>query len=205
MDLTPLPLCERVNLDGKKKAELVKQIHEKARLNMERRTEQYAKQANKGRRKLVFEPGDWVWMHMRKERFPVQRRCKLMPRGDGPFQVLERVNDNAYKLDLPCNYDISITFNVTDLSYFDVGDDFRTNPFQEEGNDGGLTNSWQDDPIQLPTGPVTRSRAKQFKEKLAALIQNVLTKKASFNGDKKGWIMHIQVADSPDKCWNHPG
>ncbi|XP_040955925.1 uncharacterized protein, partial [Gossypium hirsutum] len=39
-----------------------------------------------------------VWIHMRKERFPVQRRSKLLPRGDGPFQVLERINDNAYKL-----------------------------------------------------------------------------------------------------------
>ncbi|XP_040953670.1 uncharacterized protein, partial [Gossypium hirsutum] len=43
-------------------------------------------------------PGDWVWLHMRKERFPMQRRSKLLPRGDGPFQVLERINDNSYKL-----------------------------------------------------------------------------------------------------------
>ncbi|PKI60108.1 hypothetical protein CRG98_019516 [Punica granatum] len=60
LDLSPLPLSEHVNLDGKTKAELVKQIHEKARLNIERRTEQYAKHANKRRHKLIFEPGDWV-------------------------------------------------------------------------------------------------------------------------------------------------
>ncbi|KAH9656969.1 hypothetical protein KPL70_022870 [Citrus sinensis] len=64
-------------------------IHEKTKFNIERRTEQYAKQANKGRHKLVFEPGDWVWLHMRKERFPERRKSKLLPRGDGPFQVLE--------------------------------------------------------------------------------------------------------------------
>ena len=58
LDLTPVPLFECVNLDGEKKTDFVKQIHEKARLNIERRTEQYAKQANKGRHKLVFEPGD---------------------------------------------------------------------------------------------------------------------------------------------------
>jgi hypothetical protein len=72
LDLSPLPLTEHVNLDGKKKADFVKQIHEKTRLNIERRTEQYATQANKGRRQLVFEHGDWVWLHMRKERFPVK-------------------------------------------------------------------------------------------------------------------------------------
>jgi hypothetical protein len=130
LDLSPLPLSKHVNLDGKRKAELVKWIHEKVKLNIERRIEQYAKQANKGRQQVVFEPGDWVWLHMRKERFPTQQKSKLLPRGDGPFQVLERINDNAYKLDLPREYNVSATFNVSDLSPFGVGDelDLRTNP-----------------------------------------------------------------------------
>ncbi|XP_019435361.1 PREDICTED: uncharacterized protein LOC109341845, partial [Lupinus angustifolius] len=64
---------------------------------------------------------DWVWIHMRKERFPSQRKSKLQPRGDGPFQVLERINNNAYKLDLPSEYgNISATFNVADLTFFDT-------------------------------------------------------------------------------------
>ena len=177
LDLSPLPLSERVNLDGKRKADLVKQIHEKAKLNIERRTEQYAKQANKGRQQMVFEPGDWVWLHMRKERFPTQRKSKLLPRGDGPFQVLERINDNAYKLDLPGEYNVSATFNVSDLSPFVAGDelDLRTNPFQEEGNDADMasTRAWNMDPIQVPIGPVTRARAKRFKNALSGLIQDI--------------------------------
>ena len=52
---------------------------------------------------MIFEPGEWVWFHMRKGRFPAQRHSKLLLRGDGPF-------------------------NVSDLSPFDVGDDLRTNP-----------------------------------------------------------------------------
>ena len=56
LDLSPLPMSDQVNLDGKKKSKFVKQIHEKVRLNIERRTKQYAKQANKGRRHIVFEP-----------------------------------------------------------------------------------------------------------------------------------------------------
>ena len=70
---------------------------------------------------------------MRKERFPARRRSKLHPRGDGPFQVLARINDNAYKLDLPGKYNISATFNVSDLSPLDVGDNLRMNPFEEGG------------------------------------------------------------------------
>jgi hypothetical protein len=94
---------------------------------------------------------------MRKERFPAKRRSKLLPRGDGPFQVLERINDNAYKLDLLGEYTVSATFNVTDLSPFDVGDDLRANPFQE-GNDGDQGTASKD-LVQTPIGLVTRARA----------------------------------------------
>ena len=34
-------------------------------------------------------------------RIKAQRRSMLLPKGDGPFQVLERINDNAYNLDFP--------------------------------------------------------------------------------------------------------
>ena len=66
--------------------------------------------------KVVFKPGDWVRVHMRKERFPAQRHSKLLPCGDGPFQVLERINYNAYKLDLPGEYNVRTTFNMANLS-----------------------------------------------------------------------------------------
>ncbi|XP_071923187.1 uncharacterized protein [Coffea arabica] len=67
---------------------------------------------------LDLVPLPWVWLHLRKERFPKQRQSKLSPRGDGPFRVLQRVNDNAYKLELPGEYNVSATFNVADLSPF---------------------------------------------------------------------------------------
>ena len=84
---------------------------------------------------MTFEPGDWVWVHMRKERFPAHRRSKLNLRGDEPFQILEIINDNAYKVDLPGEFNVSTTFNVANLSPFDVGEDSRSNPFEERGND----------------------------------------------------------------------
>ena len=51
-------------------------------VQISKKNESYAKQANKNRKKVVLEPGDWVWVHMRKERFPKQRKFKLQPRGD---------------------------------------------------------------------------------------------------------------------------
>ncbi|KAI3457182.1 hypothetical protein Pfo_013845 [Paulownia fortunei] len=163
LDLIPLPLNKQ----------FVIQIHEKAKQHIERRTEQYAKQANKGRKKVIFEPGDWVWLHIRKD-------------------LVERINDNAYKLELPGEYGVSASFNVSDLSLFDVDDeDLRTNPFQEGENDKnkathsriqeekltrglGRTQDRQlHDPLSLPSGLITRFRAKRFKEALYGLIQQV--------------------------------
>jgi len=61
---------------------------------------------------------------------------------DGHFQVLECINYNAYKIDLPLDYGVSNTFNVTDLtlcevSTFDINS--RENSSQEGGNDRGLS------------------------------------------------------------------
>jgi hypothetical protein len=46
-----------------------------------------------------------------------------MLREDGPFQILKRINDNVYKVDLLGEYDVSATFNIFDLLLFDVSDD----------------------------------------------------------------------------------
>ena len=50
---------------------------------------------------MVFNILDLVWLHLRKDRFPNERKSKLLPRADGPFKVLERYNNNAYKIDIP--------------------------------------------------------------------------------------------------------
>ncbi|XP_072081053.1 uncharacterized protein [Arachis hypogaea] len=141
LDLLPLPLSDIVTLDVEGKAEKVKAMHLKARESLEQKNKLIAQRVNKGRRQLIFEPGDWVWVHLRKERFPTQRKSKLDPRGDGPFQVLERVNNNAYKIDLP---------------------DSRTNLFQEGGND--TSPMGQTENYHMPIGPITRATTKRIKE-----------------------------------------
>jgi hypothetical protein len=138
IDLLPLPLQEQVNMDASKHAEYVK-IHEKTKEELETKAHYFAMKANK-HRKMTFEPSDMVWVHLRKECFPKKRKSKLMPRGDGPFKVLAKINDNAYKIELPGDYGVSPTFNVVDLSPF-LGDkviESRTTPFQEGEDDADI-------------------------------------------------------------------
>jgi predicted NUDIX family NTP pyrophosphohydrolase len=74
-----------------------------------------------------------VWVHLRKERFPEQRKSKLQPRADGPFKVLRKINDNAYEIDLPDTYGVNSSFNVVDLSPFFGLEESRMTLFQGGG------------------------------------------------------------------------
>ena len=60
-------------------------------------------------------------LHLRNDRFPTQRKSKLLPCGDGPFQIIKIINDNAYELDLPNTYSGRNYFNVNDLTPFSAG------------------------------------------------------------------------------------
>ncbi|KAL2457997.1 RNA-directed DNA polymerase [Abeliophyllum distichum] len=109
---------------------------------------------------------------MRKERFSAHRRSKLYPRGDGPFQVLERINNNAYKLHLRGEYNVSASFNVSDLSPFDAGNDLRSNPFEKRGDDVSFGPA-SNDSLHILVGPITRSRAKKIKVAIQDFVQTM--------------------------------
>ena len=105
-------------MEASRCAAYVKKIHEKTKEKIKKKAKCYAAMANKHRKKLILEPCDLVWVHLCKELFPDKRKSKLMPRADGPFKVLAKVNENAYKIALPEEYGVSTTCNVVDLSPF---------------------------------------------------------------------------------------
>jgi hypothetical protein len=115
IDILPLPTSERIHDDAKERAEFILKMHETTKHNIEKMTEKYRVADSKGKREVKLEPGDLVWLHLRKDRFLELRKSKLMPRADGPFKIIEKINDNAYKLELPPEFGVSPTVNITDL------------------------------------------------------------------------------------------
>ncbi|KAH0691449.1 hypothetical protein KY289_018807 [Solanum tuberosum] len=199
LDLLPLPTNDFANLDGKKKVDMMKKIHEQTRLAIEKKNKEVALRRNKGRKYVVFKPGDLVWVHMRKTRFPSKRKTKLDPRGSGPYKVLERIGDNAYKLDLPGEFQVSAT-NVSDLSHFDADLNSRTNSLQEEGN-GSIQGSStplkdKDEALETPRRPITRSQTKEFNDTLNGL-QSLIQK--SLIGEEELKPKEEELS----KCYNY--
>jgi hypothetical protein len=123
---------------------------------------------------LDFEPGDLVWLHLRKEWFPGLRNSKLMPRADGPFKVLEKINENAYKLDLPADFGVSPIFNIADLKpYLGEEDELesRTTQMQEGEDDSDINTSDTSTPTHNQiSGLITRARARQLNNQVFSFL-----------------------------------
>lgn len=74
--------------------------HETTKLNIEN-TNVKCRIAGSERSKVKLKQSDLVWVHLSKDRFPNCGKIKLLPRVAGPYKILERINDNAYKLNCP--------------------------------------------------------------------------------------------------------
>jgi hypothetical protein len=83
-----------------------------------------------------------------------------MFRAGGPFKILEKINDNAYKLELPPVFQVSPIFNISDLRpYLGEEDEVlsRTMSNQEGEDDEDITTSDTTTPSIEVQGPIMRS------------------------------------------------
>ena len=59
-------------------------------------------------------------------------------------------------------------------------------------DDGGMAKEWSADPLEIPRGPITRARAKRFKEALNVLIQDSQAEGAhGLNSKKETKLVHV--------------
>jgi hypothetical protein len=118
IDLFSLAAGDPPHIDAVAHVEHMIKLHEQTKQNIAAANARYHVAGSKGRKLVTFKPGDMVWLHLRKDRFPTLRGSKLMPRAAGPFKVLTKINDNAYILDLPAEFGVSTSFNVADLKLY---------------------------------------------------------------------------------------
>ncbi|CAH1422619.1 unnamed protein product [Lactuca virosa] len=143
----PRSVVDLVELLGKnddkanKIIEDMQKTHEEVREKISQSNAKYKETADKHRRPKLFEVGDEVMVYLRKERFPVGTYSKLSQEKNGPYNILWKINDNAYIVDLPNSVSTSKTFNVSDIykyysqeesMYFE---NLRPSSSQSRGND----------------------------------------------------------------------
>jgi hypothetical protein len=91
-------------------------MHETTKLNIEKMNEKYRIAGSKGQKEVKLEPGDLVWLHLRKERFSDLRKSKLM------FMVLLRFlrKSMIMHINLNCLQSLGLvphlTFQIYDLT-----------------------------------------------------------------------------------------
>jgi hypothetical protein len=220
IDLLPLPPSKMTCFDASQRSEFILKMHETTRLNIEKMNEKYRIAASKGRKEVKLEPDDLVWLHLRKERFSKLRKSKLMSRAAGPFKILAKINDNAYKLELPPEFGVSRSFNISDFRpYLGEEDEMpsRTTSMQEEEDDEDINTSATIISSVEILGPITQSRAQQLNHQVnsflcssvynieSRLLPNNLIILRNQGEDYGGQIEHQEGAGELRRCVREGG
>lgn len=90
-------------------------LHQQVKTNLEKATTSYKSHVDSKRRDFQFSVGDLVWTVLTKDRFPANTYNKLKDRKIGPLEILEKINNNAYRLRLPPHMHTADVFNVKHL------------------------------------------------------------------------------------------
>ena len=95
---------------------------EEARESLEKAARRMKKYADRNRIPLEFQVGDQVLLKLTpqiwKKVDSKTRHRSLIPRYDGPFEVLKRVGQVAYRLKLPDRLNLHTTFHVSFLKTY---------------------------------------------------------------------------------------
>jgi hypothetical protein len=169
IDLLTLDPLDAPHVDVVARIKHMLDIHEQTQQNIAHTNAKNWVVDSKWHKLVTFEPSDLVWLHLCNDRFPTLRRSKLMPRAAGPFKMLQKINNNAYILDLPAEYGVSSSFNVTNLKPY-AGEDeelpSRTTLIQEGEDDEDINpdkgTPTPTKPAQAPPGPLTRAHAREL-------------------------------------------
>uniref|UniRef100_A0A1U7VS81 Uncharacterized protein LOC104221386 n=1 Tax=Nicotiana sylvestris TaxID=4096 RepID=A0A1U7VS81_NICSY len=144
--------------------ELVQQAIEKVKLIQERlRTAQsrHKSYSDNRRRDLEFAVGDWVFLKVSPMKGVMRfgKKGLLSPRYVGPYQIVQRIGQVAYKLDLPPELDaIYPVFHVSMLRKF-LGDPSYISPIEDIQVTEDL--SYEEIPVAILDRQIRKLRTKE--------------------------------------------
>ncbi|KAB5533745.1 hypothetical protein DKX38_016831 [Salix brachista] len=101
LDLANLPSNSKVHHKAEDLITQLQDIHNFTRQNLLESVTKFKHDADRKRRMVDFQVGEFVWVVLTKDRFPAGEYNKLSARKIGPVEIIEKINSNAYRLKLP--------------------------------------------------------------------------------------------------------
>ncbi|GKA94535.1 putative reverse transcriptase domain-containing protein [Tanacetum coccineum] len=92
-------------------SEMGGEVHEAVRDNLVRANSKHKQDADQ----VDFEVGDFMWVVLTKDRFPVGEYNKLSTKKIGPLEIIGKIDSNAYRLKLPSHIRCCDVFNMKHL------------------------------------------------------------------------------------------
>ncbi|KAL6550090.1 hypothetical protein OROMI_020578 [Orobanche minor] len=134
-DLMSFPSPVRADVRAADMMEALVLTHATTHTQLQEATDHYKQTADRRRRHVEYEVGDYVWAILTKDRYPAHEYNKLKARKIGSIEIVEKVNPNAYRLKLPSHIRTSDVFNVKHLApFFGDNDDVGEDPSDSRSN-----------------------------------------------------------------------
>lgn len=93
LDLVLIPQIGRVHPKAEEMTDHLRVIHDQVYKSISKNKGKYKGRVDSHRRQVMFKVGVLVWVVLTRDRFPVGDYRKI-----GPYEILQRINDNAYRL-----------------------------------------------------------------------------------------------------------
>jgi hypothetical protein len=98
--------------------EQIQSIHQVVQEQLEKSQAKYKARHDKHHVDHSFEVGDEVWLYISKERLKGEGK-KLKPIRYGPFKIVDKIGNNAFRLDLPPYMQMYAVVNVENLKLYE--------------------------------------------------------------------------------------
>ena len=109
----------RLNGQGRQKVILrIQTVQQAVQEQLEKIQARYKARHEKHQIDHQFQVGDRVWLHITKERIKGEGK-KLKPIKYGPFEILEKIGTNAFRLNLSPDMQIYSVVNVENLKLYE--------------------------------------------------------------------------------------
>lgn len=112
LDFTSVPDVRRLHGCTVEFVEALNETHQQARTQLELSAHKYKSRADSKRCEVIFEPGEMVWVVLTRDCMSLHEYNKLRSWKIGPVEIVERINNNAYRLKLPYHIKTADVFNV---------------------------------------------------------------------------------------------